>query len=201
MEKLDLKKTRKKHFSAKSNFEVVELEPVQYLMVQGHGSPASAQYMAAIELLYPIAYNIKFALKQSKGDFVVPPLEGLWWADDMDDYVNDNKENWKWTLMIMVPDFVDGKDLQNAQAAVAKKKQIDTSGVELKTLDEGQVVQVLHIGPYSQEGPLLHRLHHEFMPANSLDFNGLHHEIYLGDPRKSEPAKLKTILRQPVRVK
>ena len=197
-EKVDLKKTRKQFFSAKPSFEMLTLPLVNYLMIDGKGSPDSPAYAQALEKLYPLAYTIKFSLKAAKGDFVVAPLEGLWWAEDMTDYLTDTKDNWQWRMMIMMPDCVSSFDVELARDTLHRKKKVDTSGVRLESLEEGLVVQILHVGPYSEEAATLADLHHRFMPENNLVFNGLHHEIYLNDPRKTDPAKLKTILRQPV---
>jgi len=197
-EKVDLKKTRKQFFSAKPSFEMLTLPLVNYLMIDGNGSPDSPAYAQALEKLYSLAYTIKFSLKATKGDFVVAPLEGLWWAEDMNDFLTDTKDNWQWRMMIMMPDCVSSFDVELARDTLHRKKKMDTSSVRLESLEEGLVVQVLHVGPYSDEAATLADLHTRFMPENNLVFNGLHHEIYLNDPRKTDPAKLKTILRQPV---
>jgi hypothetical protein len=125
---------------------------------------------------------------------VVPPLEGLWWSEDPSVFVQGDREDWQWTMMIMVPDWVD-----DALVSAAIGKAQTEAAVRLETLEEGASLQILHIGSYADEAPTLHRLHHEYMPENGWTFNGHHHEIYTGDPRKSAPEKLKTVLRQPVR--
>ena len=143
---------------------------------------------------------MKFASKRELGkDYVVPPLEGLWWADDPADFVARRKDRWRWTMMIMVPDFV-GPDLYEAALAKTRTKLGEPPDtLRLESLTEGLSLQTLHIGSYDDEGPILAHLHDELMPAEKLDFNGRHHEIYLSDPRKTPPGKLKTILRQPVK--
>lgn len=198
-EKTDFKKTRKDFFSAKNDFSLVTLPPVQYLMIDGVGAPESEQFSLAIQILYPLAYTLKFQQKAIGADFAVPPLEGLWWADDHSAYPDNRRDEWKWTLMIMVPDALTFSDLESAQAEVLRKKGLDASVVRLEVLEEGLCAQILHIGPYADEAPVLERLHSSYMPEHNLTFNGYHHEVYLSDARRVEPAKLKTILRQPVK--
>jgi hypothetical protein len=134
-------------------------------------------------------------------DYVVPPLEGLWWANDMEAFTNKrDKSQWLWTMMIMVPDWIPDDMAAQAQAAAGEKKELPAlPKMQCECYDEGLAVQILHIGPYDEEGPVLDEMHTEFLPANNLVFNGKHHEIYLSDPRRVAPDKLKTVLRQPVR--
>lgn len=205
MDKFDLKKTLPAYFKAQSGkFSVVKIPKYNYLMVDGKGDPNTAlAYVEAIELLYGASYTLKFLSKKEMGvDYVVPPLEGLWWAKDMSTFENREKSKWSWTMMIMVPNEV-SKPLVKAAIKIFEEKKpgVDTSKLRFDSLNEGTSLQVLHVGPYDAEGPILSRLHNEFMPENGYEFNGKHHEIYLGDPRKTEPSRLKTILRQPVRKK
>ena len=201
MEKLDLKKSRKELFSAPHNrFVPIDVPPVSYLMADGHGDPNRApEYKAAVESLYATAYTIKFLYKADGRDFVVAPLEGLWSARDPASFVARRKDEWDWTMMIMMPDFVDEASFQRGRARAAEKLDAISESLRLETLEEGLCLQALHIGSYDEEGPLLAKLHDEIMPAEGYDFAGRHHEIYLGDPRKTAPEKLKTLLRQPVR--
>jgi len=205
MEKLDLKKALPDYFKASSaKFAVVKLPKFNYFMVDGKGDPnKSPSYVEAIELLYGASYTLKFMSKAEKGeDYVVPPLEGLWWAENMKSFELKDKSKWIWTMMIMVPQEV-SKTLVNKafREFSGKKPAADLSKLRFDSLTEGSSVQVLHIGPYDAEGPILSKLHNEFMPENNYVFNGKHHEIYLSDPRKSAPSKLRTILRQPIRSK
>ena len=203
MEKIDIKKELKSLFSPpKGKFTEVDVPPLRYLMIDGKGDPGKAsEYMHAVETLYPVAYTLKFASKKELGkDYTVPPLEGLWWAEDMNAFVAGDRDAWLWTSMIMVPEWVSGDMVSRAIEEVkAKKNPASIGKIRLETLEEGRSVQIMHIGPYSEEGPTLARLHHEYMPEHGLTFNGKHHEIYLGDPRRTAPEKLKTALRQPVR--
>ncbi|MFC4223468.1 GyrI-like domain-containing protein [Lysinibacter cavernae] len=201
--KIDLKKELKRYFSAPAkDFELVELGPVAYLMIDGEGNPNTAPaYISAVEALYAASFTIKFASKKLLGrDYVVAPLEGLWTADDPASFTKGAKDDWRWTMMIMQPDWITADLAAEGIAAAKAKKKLDAlDQLRFETLTEGLCAQILHTGSYDDEAPTLDRLHNEFMPANGLTFNGLHHEVYLGDPRKVAPEKLKTVLRQPVR--
>jgi hypothetical protein len=201
VEKLDLKKLRKELFSAPRNrFVPIDVPPVSYLMADGHGDPNRApEYKAAVESLYATAYTIKFLHKAGGRDFVVAPLEGLWSARDPESFIARRKDEWDWTMMIMMPDFVDEASFERGRRRAAEKLGAISESLRLETLEEGFCLQALHIGSYDAEGPLLATLHNEVMPAHGYDFAGRHHEIYLSDPRKIAPEKLKTLLRQPVR--
>jgi hypothetical protein len=201
MEKLDLKKTRKPLFTALRNrFVMINAPPVSYLMVDGQGDPNTAQaYRPAVESLYATAFTIKFACKANGRDFVVMPLEGLWSAPDPESFVARRKDEWDWTMMIMVPDYVDDETFLAARIRARKKLGALPESLRLESLEEGLCLQALHVGGYDDEGPLLARLHGEIMPSGGYDFAGRHHEVYLSDPRKTAPEKLKTVIRQPVR--
>jgi len=200
--KIDLKKDLKELFAPRAHdFSFVTVPPLNYLMVEGHGDPnTSADYVAAIEALYAVSYTLKFfSKKQLDRDYVVPPLEGLWWAQDPDAFRSRQKDNWYWTMMIMVPEWLAADQVRNAiDAAQAKKPGLDLAGLRFESLQEGLCVQIMHVGSYDDETPTLLRLHDEFLPKQGLKERGKHHEIYLSDPRKTDPAKLKTVLRQPV---
>ena len=181
----------------------LDVPPLQYLAIDGHGDPNSSEdYAGALAALYPVAYTLKFASRRELGrDYVVMPLEGLWWADDMAAFtVARDKSRWSWTLLIMTPDWVDDAMRARAVAQVAAKGDPPQRLVDLRLqrLAEGRCVQTLHVGPYDDEGPVLARLHDEVLPAQGLRPTGRHHEIYLSDPRRTAPERLRTILRQPV---
>jgi hypothetical protein len=200
--KYDVKKALKEFYSPSSkDFTVVDVPDLQYIAVDGRGDPnASPDYADAVETLYGVAYTLKFASKTSGRDFVVGPLEGLWRADHPEAFVERRKDDWGWTMMISQPDWITEDMVRTAiEKVIAKKPNPAVDKVRLLTLSEGRSVQILHIGPYDDEAPTLHHLHHQYMPQHGLTFDGDHHEIYLSDPRRTEPAKLKTILRQPVR--
>jgi len=204
MEKTDFKKSLK-HFYGPSpkEFVLVDVPPMQFLMIDGHGDPNTAQaYQDALEALYATAYKSKFLSKrQLEKDYVVPPLEGLWWAEDMDTFtVNRDKSAWSWTMMIMQPEWITQEMFEEGVRQAAKGKNLPAlPELRLETYHEGTSVQIMHHGSFDDEGPTLDRMHHEFLPANGLEPSGLHHEIYLSDARKVAPEKLKTVLRQPVR--
>ena len=203
MDKVDFKKTLKHLYQpGKQDFELVEVPEMQYLMIDGTGNPGTAAaYQEALAALYAVAYKIKFiSKKELDRDYVVPPLQGLWWAEDMSAFVTGNKDDWLWTMMIMAPDWITEKVYTQALEVVANGKEPPAAleGLRLESYHEGLCAQIMHIGSYADEAPTLHRLHHEWMPANGYTFNGKHHEIYLSDPRRVAPEKLKTVLRQPV---
>jgi hypothetical protein len=200
MEKLDLKKARKLLFTAPAaRFVTINAPRVSYLMVDGHGDPNTAPaYRLAVESLFATAFTIKFACKAGGRDFVVAPLEGLWSAPDPESFVARRKDEWDWTMMIMVPDHVDDEAFLGAATRAREKLGVLPKSLRLESLEEGLCLQALHVGGYDDEGPLLAMLHGEIMPKGGYDFAGRHHEVYLSDPRKTAPEKLKTIIRQPV---
>ncbi|WP_196257856.1 GyrI-like domain-containing protein [Pelagibacterium limicola] len=203
-DKTDFKKTLKSLYApgARQGFHFVDVPPMRFLMIDGEGDPnTAAAYADAVETLYSVAYAIKFASKSELGrDYVVPPLEGLWWADDMSTFLTREKSKWKWTMMLMVPDWIGPKMIDAAINKVAKKKAPPALGkMRVEVLEEGRAVQVLHTGSYDDETPVLAELHNAFIPAKGLTMTGRHHEIYLSDPRKVAAVKLRTVLRQPVK--
>ncbi|MCC7362171.1 MAG: GyrI-like domain-containing protein [Anaerolineales bacterium] len=201
MPKLDLRKTLKHLYrpSAK-DFSIVDVPPLSYLMMDGHGDPNTAPaYAQAVQALYSVAYTLKFQLKQADPalDFGVMPLEGLWWAADMANFTQLSKADWDWTMLILQPDFVTAGHVAAAQAAALRKK--GAPGVErvrLETYHEGPAAQIRYFGAYADEGPTIARLH-AFIAAQGRRLSGKHHEVYLGDPRRTAPAKLQTVIRQP----
>jgi hypothetical protein len=200
---VDLKKTLDAYQAKNGVFRIVEIPPMRYLMIDGAGDPnSSPEYAHAVTALFSLAYTLKFASRKQLGiDTVVMPLEGQWHAPDMASFTTHrDKSAWFWTLMIMVPEHVTDEMFAAAVDAVAKKKDASPrlSSVRIETLDEGLCVQTLHIGSYDDEAPVLADLHDRFIPEQGLAMRGLHHEIYLSDARRVEPAKLRTILRQPV---
>ncbi|MGH3691888.1 MAG: GyrI-like domain-containing protein [Microbacterium sp.] len=207
MAAIDPKKTLDAYRAKRGEFRIIDVPPMQYLMVDGAGDPnTSPAYRDAVSALFPVAYALKFASRNELGiDTVVMPLEGLWHAPDMESFTSRrDKSAWLWTMMIMVGDHITEPLFAAAVEAVAqkaakKKEPIPAlESVRLETLDEGTCVQTLHVGPFDDEGPVLDDLHHRFIPENGLQMRGLHHEIYLSDLRRTDQTKLRTILRQPV---
>lgn len=204
MDKVDFKKTLAAYYHPRNTDEwaPVDVPSLQFLMVDGAGDPNTSKAFAdAIEALYSVSYTLKFMSKREQDkDYVVPALEGLWYADDMKVFEAADKDAYKWTLMIMQPDWIDAAMVERALAQAAAKKQLPALGnIYFDTYTEGLSLQLLHIGSFDDEAPKLRTLHHDYMPAHGYTFAGHHHEIYLSDMRKVEPAKLRTILRQPVR--
>lgn len=201
-EKVDLKRSVEGFRAKRGEFEVLRLPQLRYLMIDGSGDPNTApEYAEALEALYPVAYKLKFASSRQLGrDYVVPPLEGLWWADDMRSFTTGrDKSRWSWTMMLMVPEWIERPMFEAALAQAGAKQPPSRLGdVRLEALSEGLCVQTLHVGTFDDEGPVLDRMHREFIPQQGLRMTGKHHEIYLSDPRRTAPEKLRTILRQPV---
>ncbi|MGB4779965.1 GyrI-like domain-containing protein [Microbacterium sp.] len=201
-DKLDFKKTLDTYRAPRGRFEIIVVPDMQYVMVDGHGDPnTSSTFADALAALYPVAYKLKFGSKRELGrDYVVPPLEGLWWADDMGSFTGRlDKSRWDWTMMLMVPDWIDQDMFERAVARAGTKKAPTRLGdVRLQLLSEGRSAQTLHVGSFEDEAPVLARMHHEFIPENGLRPAGKHHEIYFSDFRAVPPDKLRTILRQPV---
>ncbi|MEQ3551045.1 GyrI-like domain-containing protein [Pseudonocardia nematodicida] len=183
-DKVDLKRTLPCYRARRDTPELVDVPDLRYLMLDGHGDPNTAAWTDAVSTLFPAAYRLKAAARRELGrDHVVMPLEALWWADDMASFTDArDKSRWHWTVMIMQPDWIE--------------PGMVTGGPRLETLSEGRCVQALHVGPYDDEAALIRRMHDGIGP--DLRLTGRHHEIYLSDPRRVEPAKLRTILRQPV---
>ena len=202
MVKIDCKKELKNLYSSSAEkVEVVELPQMNFLMIDGEGDPNTSQsFQDAIDVLYPLSYTLKFIIKRGEIgiDYGVLPLEGLWWADDMSSFSVDNKENWKWTLMIMQPELVKKEMVATAIEEVRKKKKpVALPLVIFESFAEGKVGQIMHIGPFSEEGPTVEKLH-SFIKVSGSQRIGKHHEIYLSDIRRAAPEKWKTIIRQPM---
>jgi hypothetical protein len=201
MKKIDFKKDLK-HLYQPSAKEVVlvEVPAMNLLMIDGAGDPnTSKPYQEAVEALFSVAYAVKFTVKKALAiDYGVLPLEGLWWADDMAQFSIDDKSKWKWTMMIMQPDFVSAALIRDTIVAVKKKKALPAlEQMRFETFNEGRCAQILHIGPFSAEGPAIAKVH-AFIDKVGKRF-GKHHELYLSDIRKADPAKWKTVIRQPLR--
>ncbi|MBN1582354.1 MAG: GyrI-like domain-containing protein [Anaerolineae bacterium] len=203
MAKMDFKKELKHLYNPSAKvFTVVDVPSMHFLMIDGHGDPNTARaYQEAVEALYGLAFKIKFVSKRELDkDYVVPPLEGLWWAEDMDTFSSArDKSAWDWTMMIMQPQWIT-QDIVTESIEQVKEKELPAlSRIRLEDYAEGLSVQIMHLGSYDDEGPALARLHSEWIPENGYVENGKHHEIYISDPRRVAPEKLKTVLRQPVR--
>lgn len=219
MTKTDFKKQMKDVYNPpKGKFSVVDVPSMNYIMIDGQGDPNTAvAYQEAVEALYATSYTLKFLSKNELGkDYVVPPLEGLWGSGGMEDklaaarnasewlaiFTDADRDEWQWTMMIMQPDWITAELFEQIRAQVEKAKGLPAlEKLRFESYGDGLSVQILHVGPYSDEGPVLAEMHLDFIPNNGYIERGNHHEIYLSDPRRTAPEKLKTVLRQPVKEK
>ena len=201
MKKIDYKKELKHLYKPSPKaVEEVDVPVMKFLMIDGNGGPNAAEFADAIEALYPIAYALKFAVKKGdlEIDYGVMPLEGLWWSDDMSSFISGNKEKWKWTLMIMQPEIITETMVNEAIEEVKRKKNpTSLSSVRFESFHEGKSAQTMHIGPFSEEGPTVEKVHLFIEAAGSKRIKK-HHEIYLSDIRRAAPEKWKTVIRQPM---
>ncbi|MEJ2745899.1 MAG: GyrI-like domain-containing protein [bacterium] len=202
MKKIDLRKELKSLYQPPAKEVVrVKVPTMDFLMIDGKGDPETSQeFQDAIEALFSLSYTIKFMIKKGPEaiDYGVMPLEGLWWADDMTAFKTGKKSKWKWTLMIMQPKYVTRTLVVAAVVALTKKKLAALSKIRFETFSEGVAAQTMHIGPFSEEGPTVKRVH-DFIAACGCSLSGKHHEIYLSDVRRADPKKWKTVIRQPMR--
>jgi hypothetical protein len=203
MDKLDLKKELKHlYLPSAKQIVAVDVPAMSFLMLDGEGDPNTSQaYGDAVEALFSLSYAIKFAVKKGPLaiDYGVMPLEGLWWADDMSDFVTGDRARWKWTMMILQPQFVTRELVEETREAVLKKKNpVALPAVRFETFAEGSAAQTMHVGPFTEEGPVIERVH-DFIEQAGRERAGKHHEIYLTDIRKADPAKWKTVIRQPMK--
>ncbi len=199
MSKLDLLKEYKSYYNAGENPEIVEFDEANYLTIEGIGEPAGKMFVSKVEALYPLAYGIKKICKEQDKDFGVPKLEGLWWVEGDTPALEIPRSEWRWKLLIRMPEFITKELMFSVQPVVAKKKKNElVQKIALEKMTEGKCVQIMHIGPYSTEHKTINELM-AFIDANGISVNGKHHEIYLSDPRKNKPDKMKTIIRYPVK--
>ena len=202
MTKIDLKKELKHLYSASAKeAAVVEVPEMNFLMIDGSGDPdASEEFQDAVGALYGLSYTLKFMIKKGERalDYKVMPLEGLWWVEGEEAFDIDRRELWRWTLMIMQPEFVTAELVERAAEEVERKKSPPAlEKARFESFREGLSAQIMHVGPYCDEGPTIERLH-AFIRESGRQPRGKHHEIYMGDPRRTAPERLKTILRQPM---
>ena len=180
---------------------LVTVPEMNFVMVDGWGDPeTSERFQDATEALYAVSFTLKFAAKGlgAEHDYVVPPLEGLWWTEDDESFDMADRGAWLWTLMIMQPEPVDEEMFIDAAAQLQESKDLPAlPGLRFEPYDEGRAAQIMHIGPYDQEPETIARLH-AFIADRGHELRGNHHEIYLSDPRRTAAEKLKTVLRQPV---
>ncbi len=201
LDKIDFKKELKNLYNPSvKEVTAVDVPAMNFLLVDGEGSPSSPKYIEAIEALFSVSYTLKFMVKKGKGvDYVVMPLESLWWVDDMTKFSADRKDEWKWTAMIMQPKYVTAEDFKIAVDQVKKKKNPTALlKVRFESYKEGLSAQIMYIGPFSAEGPTITKIHSHIQKSGH-ELSGKHHEIYLNNPATTAPEKLKTIIRQPMK--
>ena len=205
----DFKKEYKEFYMAKNKPQIVDVPRVSYIAVRGKGDPneENGEYQKAISVLYAVAYTLKMSYKtdyriEGFFEYVVPPLEGFWWQDNIDGVNYSDKSSFNWISVIRLPDFVTEKDFKWAIETAEKKKKLDCSSAEFLTVDEGLCVQIMHIGAFDDE-PKTVAVMDKFLEDNGYenDMNDkrFHHEIYMSDARKVAPEKWKTIIRHPIR--
>ena len=205
----DFKKEYKEFYMPKSKPQIVDIPSMNYIAIKGKGNPneKNGAYQKAIGILYAIAYTLKMSYKTSYKiedffEYVVPPLEGFWWQDNIDCVDYSNKDTFNWISTIRLPDFIKKQDFNWAVNQVVNKKHLDCSSVEFITIEEGLCVQIMHIGSYDNE-PISVEIMDKFIKENGyindISNTRLHHEIYISDPRKVELSKMKTVIRHPIR--
>ncbi len=202
MEKIDFKKQMASFYNPGAKaIQTVVVREMNFVMIDGTGDPNQSLYQEAIEALYSISYALKFAVKKETGiDFTVMPLEGLWWSKDVTDFTAGNRDGWLWTSLIMQPEYVTQVQFHSTIEKLKTTRHLPAlSRARFEPFHEGLCAQNLYVGPYSEEGPVIRQIH-EFITGNGYQPRGKHHEIYLSDPRRSKPEKLKTILRQPMEI-
>lgn len=202
MDKIDLKRELAHLYNPSTHGVTrVNVPAMNFLMIDGAGDPNSAPaYAEAVEALFAVSFTLKFAWKKSAlADYVVMPLEGLWWAEDMTAFTDGDRASWLWTMMVMQPDFISLQLVDEAVHTVQKKKSLPAlPKLRFESFAEGEAAQTMHVGPFSSEGPTIERVH-SFIATSGAQLAGKHHEIYLSDIRRADPSKWRTVVRQPLR--
>ena len=201
MEKINFKRELKHLYNPSAKkVTVVDVPVMNFLTILGEGDPNTAQtYKDAVSALFSVSYTVKFMVKKGEMaiDYGVMPLEGLWWVDDMSQFSMDDKEQWQWQAMMMQPDFVTAVHIAEAKEQVKKKKGlVAVDLLKFEQFEEGKAVQIMHIGPYADEAPTIQKLHDHILELGG-ELTGKHHEIYINDPSRTAPERLKTVIRQP----
>ncbi len=198
-DKIDLRKQLKHLYSSSKKPAIIDVPPAKFLTKKGRGEPGGEAYQAALNALYSVAYTVKFKAKAFGKDFTVMALEGLWWWDDPKASLDEVlREEWNWKSMIRQPDFITQEMVEEAKAEVKEKKGVkDIEGIVLEEFNEGLSAQIMHVGPFSEEGETIAKLR-EFIEENGYRVRGYHHEIYMSDVRRTAPERWKTIIRQPI---
>ena len=197
---INLFEKHKKDYKATPEPAIIDIPPARYLTLVGKGAPGGESFVKKVGVMYGVAYGVKMTSKYTGRDFTIGILEALWWGNaDKHEFVNEPRDTWNWKILIRVPEFITEASVRKAAAGFAKRSPGTTApDVKLETITEGKCVQVLHVGPYATEPATIAAMK-ALAKAKGLSLTGKHHEIYLGDPNKTAPEKLKTILRQPVK--
>lgn len=205
----DFKKEYKEFYMPKNKPQIVTVPKANYIAVRGKGNPndEGGAYQQAMRVLYSVAYTLKMSYKtdykiEGFFEYVVPPLEGFWWQEGIDGVDYTNKDAFQWISVIRLPDFITEKDFNWAVETATRKKKLDCSSADFLTIDEGLCVQIMHIGAYDNEPEtvaVMDAFLEETGYVNDFSETRLHHEIYLSDPRRTAPEKLKTVIRHPIR--
>lgn len=198
--KLDYKKKYPEYYNPKRKIEFVNIPEMKFFMIDGQGDPNNKEFKNAMEAIYALSYNLKMKIvkkEKLENDYVVPPLEGLWHKEDMSTWSIDDKDSWEWTIMIRIPDYVSENQIDRAFEIVKNyKNPTSLSKIRVDKYNEGNVAQIMYVGPYSEEGSTIQKLHQAIIDKGFQLF-GKHHEIYISDPRRVDASRLKTIIRQP----
>lgn len=195
-----MKRLKELYLPPSDRFVVVDVPKLRFLMIDGRGDPQNGSGKQIVKWLYMVVHPIRSEAKRRMGKrFVEPPLESLWWADDMRDLAKGKREKLKWRMMIVLPDWVEDAMLEQGRQAAQKRLGDVPGSLRVENYHEGKSVQIMHVGHPGQQCATMARLHDEFLPAQGLKPHGLHHEIYLNDPSRVDSKNLKTVLRQPVR--
>lgn len=199
MEKIDMKKTLKECYTGKSSVKFVEVPKIKYITYTGKGNPnTSEEFKSSMEVLYGMAYTMKFQFKKEERDFVVMPLEGQWWTDIPEDFSLDNRDIWNWKVMIALPDYVTDEAFEKSREILKKKKDpIGLEKAKLEEVEDGLSAQFLYKGPYRDEAPYIKEMH-EYIESQGYRLRDRHREIYLNSPQRVSEDKLKTIIRHPI---
>jgi hypothetical protein len=198
MPKLDLRLELPALYRPSREPHFVDVPSLRFAAVDGQGAPGCAAFQSAVEALFTLSYRTRFALKKTGVDYAVMPLEGLWWADDMRDFTEGRRERWRWTLLIAQPPYIPRSALDESRTAAIEKLGDSAAALYVTELREGHCAQALHVGPFSEEAPLIARLHALIATeGGTLDGAGKHHEVYLSDFSRTRPERLRTIVRQP----
>jgi hypothetical protein len=193
------KRLKELYLPAQKQFTLVDVPEIRFAVIDGTGNPQSHECADAVKWLYSIVHVVKPLVKERMGKhFVEPPLECLCWADKEKDFLEGNKDKWKWRVMVVCIDWITQEQFADAVAKVERKRGPAPETLRLANLHEGKSVQIMHVGDYDGIGAICKKLYNDYLPANDLTPSGHYHEIYLNDPTRTAPSRRKIVIRQPV---